>query len=183
MSKKAIVAVLVILLAGGGIAFADYSPQAGLFGLTTASVEDENVGNDDTNTDVVTDADDDTDSNDNGDQMSEVAKAVHEALSGDSEIGPGHEEFGEKVSEQARDKDNDTHLEEEVSAAARKANGSYEKENGNDYVTSDSSGGNSSPGNSGNAFGNSSPGNSGNAFGNSSPGNSGNAGGNAGGRN
>ncbi len=181
MSKKAIVAVLVILLAGGGIAFADYSPQAGFFGLTTANVEDKNgdtgnngIASEENNGDEEN-GNDVENGGDNGDQMSDVAKAVHEALSGDSEIGPGHEKFGEKVSERARDED--IHLGEEVSSAAREANNSADvnDEGVNDNNNVNTSG-NNSPGNSGNAFGNSSPGNSGNAGGGSSPGNSGNAG-------
>jgi len=93
-----------------------------------------------------------TDENGNeDDERSDVAKAVHEALSGDPEITPESDNFGEKVSDRARD--SEIKLGKEVSKAAREANGSF------------NAAGNGSPGASGN------PGNSGNR------GNSGNAGG------
>jgi hypothetical protein len=49
------------------------------------------------------------------DDRSETAIRVHTALSGDPDIGPGHEEFGQRVSERART----MHLGSIVSRAAR----------------------------------------------------------------
>ncbi len=86
------------------------------------------------------------------DNRSDIAKAVHDALTGDEDIKPGDEDFGQAVSERAKDQKVD--LGQEVSKAARNANDSA------------GTGSNGSPGNSGNAGGGGSPGNSGNAGGN-----------------
>ena len=69
--------------------------------------------------------DDDTGSDDNAEEAkdndrSEVATAVHTALSGDPDLGPGDEGFGQAVAERAREGG----LGEMVSEAARQANGS-----------------------------------------------------------
>ena len=137
---------------------------------------------------------------DHGEERSDVAKAVHEALSGDEGITP-HDgrEFGEAVSGRARD--DEINLGKEVSEAARNANESNNTEESKDTGNPEDSGkpedtgqpenkgkpdhaggpdstnesGNSNrPGNSGNAGNSGSPGNSG---GNGSPGGSNNAGG------
>jgi len=126
-------------------------------------------------------------------ERSDVAKAVHKALSGDEEITP-HDgrEFGEAVSNRARDEEID--LGKEVSNAAREANNSIinsdtekdEQDKQNDNDNTINSGNPGKAGNAGNSNSSGSPGNSGNAgntgnSGNSgSPGNSGNAGNNGG---
>ncbi len=107
MRKKILIAVIALLLTGGGFVLAEYTPQGDLFGVNAETVEVESAAE------------------------SVYGKEVHKALSGDDEITPDDgEEFGAAVSERAQDKDID--LGKEVSEAARKnAGADNNDENGN----------------------------------------------------
>ncbi|MGM0689310.1 MAG: hypothetical protein ACQESO_06985 [Bacillota bacterium] len=108
MKKSIIIALALILLAGSGIAFAEYGSGIKLLGLNAETEEMEEENNDE--------------------ERSPVAEAVHEALSGDPDITPEDEEaFGEAVSERAKDPDID--LGKEVSEAARGAGNDNDENN------------------------------------------------------
>ncbi|MDW7739332.1 MAG: hypothetical protein SCJ97_04655 [Bacillota bacterium] len=165
MNKKVFILALVILLIIGGVAFADQTD-----GLFTSDAEngddvgngenDENGNGDDGDDNGNTNGDNEEGSDENGenedengdengdpddeeaDERSEVAKAVHSVLTGDADLEPGDEGFGQAVSERA--KDPDIHLGQEVSQAARAANGSLDKSNGNNGNSGNNGNGNGS---------------------------------------
>ena len=143
MSKKIMILLLVMFLAGGGIAFAQYGPGTEFLGLGTPppEIEGEEGGRDfgeevsklarEIHRNVI--LPEQAQGNDNGknendengdngeDKRSEVAKAVHKVLGG--EVSPENgEAFGKAVSEQA--KADGQALGQAVSEAARGANGS-----------------------------------------------------------
>ena len=142
MSKPILIALLVILLAGGGIAFAQTETLSGLLGLTVPPQieEGEDKGQsfgeevseaaqelgqemdlDEIIPDVAQEARDNEEANDeNEEERSPVADAVLEVLGGDK--SPGDEGFGENVSTQAQE--DGKQLGKDVSDAAREANGS-----------------------------------------------------------
>jgi len=125
MSKTLIIALLIVVLTGSGIAFAGYSPATEMFGLNAEidTTEPEDIG---------------TDENEHGteEEPLSVSEAVHNALSGET-ISPKYLDttFGEKVSARAQDKGID--LGELVSEAAREAakaqnEGNNDSNNGNE---------------------------------------------------
>jgi hypothetical protein len=173
MTRKILITLLVVLLAGGGAAFAEFG-SGNLLSFTTDEngdnddqfavadpiLDDENGDNgegengdeengDEENGDEENGDEENGDENesdleeDNGDSRSAVAVAVHEALSGDPDIVPGSEGFGAAVSERARDKE--IHLGEIVSAAAREANGSAAKGNSGGNAGKSNGNGNGKP--------------------------------------
>ncbi len=173
MSKPILIAFLVILLAGSGVVFANTELPGDLAGFYSQFVEVEPAEEEPV---VETKGEEpegeepegeepegeepegeepegkEPEGEEPGDNKSDVAKAVHDALTGeDNDLKPGDEGFGQAVADRA--KDPDVHLGQEVSGAARNANGSA------------GTGSNGSPGNSGSAGGGGSPGNSGNAGG------------------
>jgi hypothetical protein len=132
MNKKILIALLVVLLAGGGMAFAQSGLGSGLLGLDTPPViEDEDDGRKfgeevselarEIDPDNLTEENLEAENEENGeDERSEVAEAVLEVLGG--ELSPGDEGFGNAVADQARE--DGRALGEDVSNAAREANGS-----------------------------------------------------------
>jgi len=81
MKKSIIIALALILLAGSGIAFAEYGSGIKFLNLNVATEEMEE---------------------ENNDERSNVSAAVHVYLSGDENIMPGDEGFGPAVAERAR---------------------------------------------------------------------------------
>jgi len=137
MSKKIMILLLVMFLAGGGIAFAQYGPGTEFFGLGTTppEIEVEEGGRDfgevvsnlareiQQNVNLPEQAQGNTngENGENGeDNRSEVATAVHEVLGGGFTPEDG-KEFGEAVSELAQQ--DGQALGHAVSEAARGANG------------------------------------------------------------
>ena len=143
MSKPILIALLVVLLAGGGIAFAQTEAVNGLLGLAvTPEVEGEDEGQrfgeevteavqdlgqemdpgqdiPEVANEVAKDARGKEDENGEGEEnRSPVADAVLGVLGGEDDFLPEDgEEFGEAVSDQA--KDNGKELGENVSKAAK----------------------------------------------------------------
>ena len=123
--------LLVMFLAGGGIAFAQYGPGTGLLGLGTTppEIEGEEVSESARNINWNEILPEQAQGNNNvkdengkndADEKSDVAIAVHKVLGG--EVTPENgEAFGKAVSELARE-DGKT-LGQAVSEAARGANG------------------------------------------------------------
>jgi len=136
MSKKVLIALLILLLAGGGIAFAQSGMVSELLGLDIPPViEDEDDGREfgkevsalarENNPDLPEETlGSENEEKDEEVERSEVAEAVHEVLGG-GELSPGDEGFGEAVSEQARE--DGRALGQAVSEAARGANDSMGK--------------------------------------------------------
>lgn len=79
------------------------------------------------------------------DDRSETATRVHTALSGDPEVGPGHPEFGQRVSERART----MHLGSIVSRAAKGVEEEPEGNGDEELEMSSESTGSTHPGNNG----------------------------------
>jgi hypothetical protein len=148
MNKKVFILALVILLIIGGVAFADQTD--GFFTTDAENGDNEENGengNNDDNSENLEENDENGDENgdpddEEADERSEVAKAVHSVLTGDADLEPGDEGFGQAVSERA--KDPDIHLGQEVSQAARAANGSLDKSNGNNGNSGNNGNGNGS---------------------------------------
>ena len=141
MSKKIMILLLVMFLAGGGIAFAQYGPGTGLLGLVTTppEIEGEEDGQDfgedvselarDIKWNVILpeqaqekNSDEDENGENGENEKSEVAKAVHKVLGGGEVTPEDGEAFGKAVSELARE--DGKALGQAVSEAARGANGS-----------------------------------------------------------
>jgi hypothetical protein len=130
MSKKVLIALLVVFLAGGGIAFAQYGPGNGFLGLNTTppEIEDEEdgrglgeeVSKQARDIDLSGVLPDQAQKNENGENRSPVAEAVLDVL-GNGKSPEDGAAFGEEVSKQAQD--DGRALGKAVSDAARGASG------------------------------------------------------------
>ncbi len=146
MSKKILIALLVVLLAGGGIAFAQYGPVNGLLGFNPPpEINSEDDGREfgegvaesarEINIDEVLPEqiegteNDENENNEDEKEKSAVAEAVLDTLGDGVCPTDDGQTFGENVSEKARE-DGRT-LGENVSDAARGANNSQGQGNSN----------------------------------------------------
>ncbi len=136
MSKTILIALLVVFLAGGGIAFAQYGPVSELLGLgaNAPEIESEEMGpafgEEVSGLAQEMDPEDflpeqaqaaNNEENENEGERSEVAEAVLNVL-GDGTMPEDGDKFGEEVSRQAQE--DGRALGEAVSNAAREANSS-----------------------------------------------------------
>lgn len=151
MSKTLLIALAVIILAGSGIVFADYSPYATLLGVSAENVNSE--------TEESAENDEKIENNSESERP-KVSEAVHNALSDNAATPKDGNAFGKEVSERAKDESID--LGQIVSDAAREAAHEQNRKNNNTSAEERSevaeavhevlSGGESTPGD-GNEFG------------------------------
>ena len=134
MSKTILIALLVVFLAGGGIAFAQYGPVTELLGLVGENppeIDDEEMGPEfekevsELAREITTEGLPEqaqaatSEVYENEDERSDVAKAVLEVLGGEYSPEDG-KNFGDNVSSQAQE--DGRKLGKDVSEAARGAN-------------------------------------------------------------